>query len=291
MPATSPRGRTPAKIRFGKSREAKDQEIAVSRALTLPHDLGMDAALVAAAWQALVSLGAGHPGRPAMTAALFFAVWSIYLGDRLWDSWRKDPAAPRAERHRLAQRHCLLFGHLAAGSFLLASIFAFSALPTVTPLTGVALCFVAVLCAGYYFARAGFPEWERGRAVVVGGIFAAGTLLAVPGLTGSLLFWLILSLGALFTANVRICVWSEARLDGRILPLSLFPPLLLSIPGFAVAAMNGHWPAAIAGMMSIAGLGVLFFKRRNLDPEALAIQADALLFAPPLLMLAFWFVV
>jgi len=260
------------------------------RALALPHDLGLDAALVATSWQAVVSLGGGYPGSPAMTAALFFAVWSIYLGDRLWDSWRTDPAAPRAERHRRARNHRPLFVFLAAGSLFLASLFAFSERPAISPLTGAGLGLVAVLCACYYFARAGFPEWERGRAVVVGGVFAAGTLLAVPGLTGSLFFGLVLSLSALFTANVRICGWSEARLDGRTLPLSITLPLLLSIPGFAAAAKSGHWPAALAGTLSVAGLGFLFFKRGSHDPEALAIRADAVLFAPPLLMLAVWFV-
>lgn len=255
-------------------------------AVTLPHNLGIDAALVAATWQAIVSRSVGSPVRPELTASLFFAVWAIYLGDRIWDTWQEDPAAPRMARHCFARRHRLSFGLLAAGNLLLASVFAVSAIPEVPPVTWAALGLIAILCAVYYFVRAGFPDWEHGRAVVVGGLFAAGTLLAVPGLTAGYFCWLVLALGALFTANVRICVWSEARSDGRNLTISLFRPLILSVLGFTVAAIGGHWDLALAGLMSLAGLWLLYCRRKAIEPEMLSTGADTVLFAPPLIVLA-----
>ena len=259
-------------------------------AVTLPHNLGVDAALVAATWQAIISHSLGCSAGPELTASLFFAVWAIYLGDRIWDAWRGDPAAPRMERHRFARQHRLVFGLLPAGSLLLATAFAVSAIPEVPPATWAKLALVAALCAGYYFVRARFPEWERGRPVVVGGVFAAGTLLAVPGLTGVLFCWLVLALGSLFTANVRICVWSEARSDGRNPPITLFRPLVLSALGFTVAAIGGHWEMALAGLASLASLGLLYRKRKEIEDETLAMGADTVLFVPPLivLVLAFW---
>ncbi len=248
----------------------------------MPHLLGIDAALVASAWQALVSRSSGHPACLEMTASLFFAVWAIYLGDRIWDTWRD---VLRASRHRFARRHRIFLGLLAAASLLLAAAFAASALQPVPPITWAALGVVAVLCAGYYFVRAGFPEWERGRAVVVGGVFAAGTLLAVPGLGSGLFCWLALALGALFTANIRICIWSEAW---RNQPLPLFCPLALSALGFLVVATGGHWQIALAGLLSLAGLWTIFSMRRKIKPENLAMAADAALFAPPLIVLAIW---
>lgn len=252
------------------------------RALKLPHLLGIDAALVASAWQALVSRSAGHPECRQLTASLFFAVWAIYLADRIWDTWRDAPQAPR---HRFARRHRMVLGLLAAASLLLAAAFAATATPKVSSVTWVPLGFVAVLCVGYCFARAGFPEWERGRAVVVGGVFAAGTLLAVPGLGGGLFCRLALALGALFTANVRICIWSEAWRDQ---PLQLLRPLALSALGFLAAASGGHWQIALAGLMSLAGLWALVRMRRKINTENLAMAADAALFAPPLIVLSIW---
>lgn len=245
---------------------------------------------MALAWQGLVSRNLSHPILPKMTAALFFSVWAIYLGDRLWDAWRAGSTPPRASRHRFARRHRLLFGLLAAGSLLLAAGLAVAARSEVSPLTWAALGLVAVVCGGYYVLRAGFPEWERGRAAVVGGVFAAGTLLAVPDLGGGLFCWLALALGALFTANVRICVWAEACLDGRSLPLSLFQPLVLSLLGFTGTAINGQWLVAIAGVMSLSGLGALFTMRSKIEPEKLDRAADAALLVPPLLALAVWLV-
>lgn len=261
----------------------------IGDAVTLPHNLGLDAALVAATWQALVSRGAGSPDSLGLTASLFFAVWAIYLGDRIWDACRDDPAAPRMKRHRFAARHRLILGLLAAGSLLLATAFSISAMPVVPPVTWATLGLVAILCAGYYFVRAGLPEWERGRDVVVGVTFAAGTLLAVPGFTGGMFCWLVLALGALFTANVRICVWTENRSVGRNRPISFFRPLVLSAVGFAAAAAGGQWNLAFAGLMSIAGIWLLFRRRQAVEPEDLVMLADMILFAPPLALLALWF--
>jgi len=159
----------------------------------------------------------------------------------------------------------------------------------VPPVTWTTLGIVAILCAGYYLIRTGLPEWERGRDVVVGGTFAAGTLLAVPGFTGGLFCCLVLALGALFTANVRICVWTEDRSVGRNRPISLFRPLVLSAAGFAAAAAGGHWDLAFAGLISLAGIWLLFRRRQAIEPENLAMLADTVLFAPPLAMLALWF--
>ncbi len=258
--------------------------------LTLLHNLGMDAAIVAATWHAIVTSSVGNPLHPELTASIFFAVWTIYLGDRVWDAWRNEPSASCMERHRFARRHREVLALLVVGNFLLASIFAASAFSTARQVTWAALGLVAILCIAYYSVRMKLPDWERGRAVVVGGTFATGTLFAVPGLTGGFLGLLILTLGALFTANIRICVWAEEYAAGRTTAISLVRPCILSVLGFSLAATGGHLAVALAGFFSLAGLWYLGARRQVLPPEILSIGADAMLFLPPLLILpvALW---
>lgn len=245
--------------------------------MSLFHDLGLDAALVAVIWQMLLvrSLGAG--GSAPVTAVLFFAVWGIYLGDRLWDARGKGEL--KARRHRFARRHRWLIGVLAASCFLAAICFAvIVATPSLCLSGGV----VSGLCAGYYAARFAFPGWEYGRAGVVGVLFAAGTLLPVTMGMGFqiVLCGALLAMGALFTANVRICIWSEARSCGAPLRLGIGLPLVAAGSGFAFLAGEGCLPVALAGFVSIAGLSLLARNAETIEGEALAARADAVLLIP-----------
>ena len=61
-----------------------------------------------------------------------------------------------------------------------------------------------------------------------------------------------------------------------------------SLLGFTVVAIGGHWQVALAGVLSLAGLWVLLTMRTKLDPEMLDRAADAVLFAPPIIVLAIW---
>jgi len=262
----------------------KPQRLArVFRFLLPVHDMGLDAALVAALWQVLVLRSAAISCPAQVTAALFFAVWGIYLGDRLWDARRNRALLTR--RHRFAWRHGVVIGALAGLSGLLAFCFAAAfAIPSFW-LPGGA---VAGLCAAYYVVRAVFPEWECGRAWVVGFVFAAGTLLPVAFGAGWSSFpgWSLLALGSLFTASVRLCIWAEAKMLGGSSPLSLMVPLLISGLGFASLALEGGHPAALAGAVSIASLGLLARRAEAIEPEVLAALADAVLFIPAAVSLA-----
>lgn len=256
-----------------------------SRIIAMVHDVGLDAALVAVVWQVMISRNIGATSPPQSTVALFFAVWGIYLGDRLWDVRSNNNLNTR--RHRVARRHGLLLGLLAGFSFLMACLFA-SAVATLSACLAGGV--VAGLCTVYYLARAAFPGWECGRAGVVGGVFAAGTLLpvAVVGSFTPSLGWSLLALGALFTANVRLCSWAEARLAGLITPLSLLFPLLFSGLGFAFLAWEGFLYVSLAGTVSITALLLLSHNCETIEPEALASRADAALLIPVSLVLAAW---
>ncbi len=247
------------------------------------HDTGLDAALVAALWQMLVLRSAAISSPAQVTAALFFAVWGIYLGDRLWDARRSRALSTR--RHRFAWRHGVVIGAMAGLSGLLAFCLAAAFASPSLWLPGGG---VAGLCVAYYVVRALFPEWECGRAWVVGFVFAAGTLLPVAvGAEWSFIpVWSLLALGSLFTASVRLCSWAEAKMLVGSSPLSLVVPLLISGLGFASLALEGGHPAALAGAVSIASLGLLARRAEAIEPEVLAAWADAALFIPAAVSLA-----
>jgi len=250
--------------------------------ISLVHDIGLDAALVAAIWQVLIVRSVATACPPQVTAVLFFTVWGIYLGDRFWDA-REDDAL-NASRHRFAKRHRLVIGVMAGFSVFLTFCFAAAIVIPFFWLTGGA---VAGLCVVYYLVRASFPAWESGRAWVVGFVFAAGTLLPVAWSGLSPVFgWSLLALGALFTANVRICIWSESNSSGGSIRLGLMLPLLLSGLGFASLAWVGAYPAALAGAASIAGLVLLARNEGAIGPEVLAVGADAVLLVPAAVSLA-----
>ena len=247
------------------------------RAMSLFHDLGLDAALVAVIWQMLLVRSFGAGCSAPFTAVLFFAVWGIYLGDRLWDARVRGELKTR--RHRFARRHGCLIGVLAATSFLVAICFA---VMVATPSFCIAGGAVGGLCAGYYAARFAFPGWEHGRAGIVGGLFAAGTLLPVALELGFqfVLCGALLAMGALFTANVRICIWSEAGSCGAPLRLAIGLPLVAAGVGFAFLAVEACFPIALAGFSSIAGLFLLARNADTIEGEALAARADAALLIP-----------
>lgn len=250
--------------------------------MSLIHDIGLDAALVAVIWQMLIVRSLGADYAPPVTAILFFAVWGIYLGDRLWDA--RGNGDLKTRRHRFARRHGWLIGLLAVSCFLAAiCITVMVATPSLFVFGGV----VAGLCAGYYAARFALPGWEYGRAGVVGILFAAGTLLPVVVGMGFqfVLCGVLLAMGALFTANVRICIWSEARSCGSPPPLSIGFPLVAAGLGFSLLAGEGGLSVALAGFASIAGLSLLACSAETIEVEALAARADAALLIPAAVLL------
>src|SRR3954447_6089680 len=69
-----------------------------------PSLLNLDAPVVAVAWQHLIAVSVPVRLEPATRAALGFAVWAIYLADRLLDTRNPAPVAETV-RHEFMRQH------------------------------------------------------------------------------------------------------------------------------------------------------------------------------------------
>jgi hypothetical protein len=258
--------------------------------LTGLHTMGLDAALAAAAWQRVVIASGGssiEDRTEASTAALFFAVWGIYLLDRLWDGQRSTGEL-LTKRHRFAARHPLLIGLFATVALLFSVFFA---------LRGLSLrewkscLLIGGLCLCYYLARWLDSEWEKGRAASIGIVFALGILLPVAvHHTANPRFWMLfLGLTGLLISNARLCMEAESCTGkpGVMTKISgVFWLLALSAISFSL--ISSHFPmASLCGITSILGTMALVIYWKFLDPELLVALADMILFLPPLLLWVF----
>jgi len=262
--------------------------------------LCLDAPLVALGWALLLS-PVPEESRMGEMAALFLAVWIIYLGDRFFDSLRpdKDPSPPPSERLAWARSHRKGLVGLLLFALAAISAVAGSLLPDTVKYGGLLASATALYYALFRNSRI------RGRLLgivpakelAIGIVFALGATLAARGGEGLLADpGLLLSMVLLFAGNCLIISRTEALSDQardgaayysgafawRHLPelfftialvLSFRPdPLFRGLPELAVVAS------------SAANLVVSRIRRGNV-PQALA---DALLLAPWLFLLWHW---
>jgi len=133
-----------------------------------PHLLGLDAPLVAVAWQLLVSKQF-QPIPARYTFALFLTVWAIYLADRLLDSL-KPPTPSDPLRHRFSR-----------SARLPLSIFLIIILLTLTQLgplpIAAALPILTALVIFFAIVHASRARWSKELAVAT--LFAFGVSLPI----------------------------------------------------------------------------------------------------------------
>ncbi len=176
--------------------------------------LGLDASLVAVAWQWLFArtLHTGAGGTNA--AALFLTTWLIYLADRLADSAALKSNSQKSARQAFCSQHRstlrLLLIVIAALDFAICSQLEYATL-----LHGI---FLGTLVAGYLVINHARSEiWETipGKEIIIGILFAAGTVCVFPShvLAEPTTALAILLFAGLCSANcTSIAVW-EAELD------------------------------------------------------------------------------
>ncbi len=235
------------------------------------HDLGIDAAFVAVLWQYLAGRELGVVIPFGMSCAVFFAVWSVYLGDRLWDGLRA------AGTSRLARSLPWLFAVLVLASGLLGWIFALRHFQS-SQWGAIFLLLIGVLA--YYAVRWRRPDWALGRAFCVGTIFAMGVLLPVWALADVQILTVVLqgaALVILFTANVRLC------LGGR--GFHFWPGLAVLL--FCGVLWNGGGVFAICGVMAGLGLWRLGIQVQRSACSHPGVWADWALLLPTIVGLIF----
>lgn len=264
--------------------------------------LSLDAPTVAIAW-ALLFARVGKIDVPAATVAvLAFAVWLIYLVDRVLDPITVvDPSALR-ERHRFCARHRTGVCVCAALGVVLSVWLAYRRLNVADVRAGMLLVMlvgVYMLCV--HFGGAAVSRFFPKEAAV-GVIFAAGTALPVWSQLKAL-SWSGISLWALFAMICTLnCTAIESWEKQAIAKSTIVCPQTikwagLSIGVFATLAAAVSLPvfflfprehAAVAASTGAALLILLLnLFRTRLSGNLLRVLADGALLAPAIVALIF----
>ncbi|HEY1422273.1 MAG TPA: hypothetical protein VGF20_02385 [Candidatus Acidoferrum sp.] len=266
--------------------------------------LSLDAPSVAVLWAVLFARASGTHLPFAESMALGFSVWTVYVCDRLLDSWRISDSPVLQARHRFCHQHTSSF---VAALLLAAGYLAWivSQLPRQEVTNGVK---VAAVIAAYLLcvhAKAGRLARYVPKEIFVGIVFAVGTTLSVWSqarhyswffLVQSSLFAILCTLNCASieyweTESVRSSWWSSPNLLMRLAG-SRLNSLYLGAAGSALLAAMFFYTllqspsvllAVAAGALSLL---LINCKSADLSKDALRVLADAALVVPAILALA-----
>ncbi|MCP5538692.1 MAG: hypothetical protein H7A53_06800 [Akkermansiaceae bacterium] len=247
-----------------------------------PNVLGLDAPVVAVVWLWAFarSGGAEWPGG-AVFAALFGAVWCIYLADRLADARRAGPV--QAPRHLAARRHGNFFAVLLAGVAAATATVTLRHLPASLLGPGAVLAGVAGLYF-WVFVRSAGKSSRPGKEIAAGAIFAAGVTLPVWARTGIPGPPLAVAIGVFAGICALNCLAIEeretTRRPGR---LRLLAWLCLACGGLPWIPPDGGAGSRELGLCltaAAAAEAAAFFSANRMTPDRFRVLADAALLAP-----------
>ena len=224
----------------------------IARIPLLLSALCLDAPLVAVGWAILIS-NSKHLHPPTL-AALFFAVWAIYLADRIRDS--KTDSTPDGEtvRHQFAEHHRGLMIALFILAILGGVFAALSGLQTETILAGSG---VATATAGY-FVIIGWrnqnpsPRFLPVKEIAIALCFACGVKIGAG--TPHFVEWLTwdtLALASLFLTNCLVISKAETSRDRSIDPHAFFCHILNSIRTLDCRPCPAHHRSRIVSRLHI----------------------------------------
>jgi len=212
----------------------------------------LDAPLVAIAWLALFARTFHRPIQPGNAVALFLTAWLIYLADRLADSLSLKPGSPRSLRHAFCLRHREIW---TATVILVAGFDAYVVWRATAPETFFSGAIIGLLAVIYLALNHPFGRiWRTlpAKELVIGGLFTAGTLVALlPPMvwidrrfvTSAFAFAILCSLNC-----VSIAGW-ERNLDaiqGKVSIATRFPVLTRGLTGLCLIVAAIFLATAIA---------------------------------------------
>jgi hypothetical protein len=256
--------------------------------------LCLDAPIVAISWQWLFARVFGVTMPLAEREGLFLTAWLIYLMDRLADSISLSPDVPKTVRQEFCSRHKHIWVGLIAIIALLDAEIVFWRVGHETFVRGLFLSAIAAayLAINYVFSKV----WQAIpiKEVIVGFLFAAGTLLALaPHMTTarSIITFAAMLFACLCALNcMAIAVWERDldRAQGKhsiatrwpnVKSWAQFLPLLLAFACAMLAFFDpGVWPLALClGSSSVLLFALHFFSIRRDERTALA---DLVLLTP-----------
>jgi hypothetical protein len=271
--------------------------------------LSLDAPTVALIWAMVFARANGVRLGAANSMVLLLAVYIIYSGDRLLDSWTMREATARQARHRFCEHHRFLLAVLLVPAIALALAFS-SRLPLREIKAGLALAFIV---AAYTFGiHAGRRLLTRvlPKELSVGVLFAAGTTVPLWSQTRALsgLTWLSVILFAMLCSLncIAIDYWENPHKNSLPLiehHLSRSPiqdPIARMAAALAVLSIGsalitrtkilpraeGFSPVEFVALaLGALLIFLLHHHRQNFSRPALRVLADAALVAAGLLAL------
>ncbi len=238
--------------------------------------------MIALLWQAVFARDAGVSLAFASRAALFLAVWLIYLMDRLLDTGKAPAPVPVTARHRF----CLAHRRLCYSLSLLAVLVAACSIPHLPPPVLEGGLVIASLVGGYLL----IVHWSGVRwlskEAAVGALFAMGTALAPLARSSTMtrLALPALVFGALCWTNVAaIEKWEGGEVNApsawmvrHIHSLSMLVCLVCLPLGWWLGAPRS---AVSLGLCAI-GFRMVSDLRGKLTGDALRVAIDLPLLAP-----------
>jgi hypothetical protein len=262
----------------------------------------LDAPIVAVVWLCLLARTFSLPVRPGNAVALFLTAWLIYLADRLADA----VSLKSARRRSLRQEFCLRHREIGISALILIGGFdvyvIWRSIPAGTFLAGAV---VGILAAAYLTLN--YPRglvWRSlpAKEVVIGLLFAAGTLVALlpsarpvtPAFIASgLAFACLCSLNC-----ISIALW-ERRLDraqGKVSVATRHPGIArhvakvcggLALVSFSMALV-GRSSASFFGCVALSAvlLAMLDLLPVRLDDDRRTALADLVLLTPIIPLIA-----
>jgi hypothetical protein len=273
--------------------EPKSQTVA-RRPMIWLNILCLDAPIVAISWQWLFARVFGVTMPLAEREGLFLTAWLIYLIDRLADSISLSSDVLKAVRQEFCSRHKNIWVGLIAIIALLDAEIVFWRIGHETFVFGI---FLGAIAAAYLSINHVFSKlWQAIpiKEVIVGFLFAAGTLLALAP-HGATIRTTIAITAVLFACLcalncMAIAVWERDldRAQGKhsiatrwpsVKSWAQFLPLLLAFGSAMLVFFDPRvWPLSLClGSSSVLLFGLHFFSIRRDERTALA---DLVLFTP-----------
>jgi len=225
-------------------------------------------------------------------AALFLAVWGIYLGDRILDASRLGSSEDLAPRHEWARRHRRLLGVLA---LIVLLTFVLLILPRLSPGT-VWAGSGAAMATAFYFLVFRFSgnrlEWLArfpAKEVAIGLTFAAGIGIAATGGEPDLAPLAPLAgMVLLFTGNCLLIGRAEQGWDREADFASYYTrpgqlhrlPETLLVAASVIGAVESIREPGLCPLALLIGSGATLILARTSSRQDFQAIADGLLLVP-----------
>ena len=268
----------------------------IQLASLLPSFLCLDAPLVALGWSVAVTFHSGSSTDTSIPKllVLFFGVWSVYLADRIYDSYRLREVKDLTSRHQFAVRfRPLLWTLLAATATISVSRLLNIKDPPYLYRGVILAAATAVYFAVFRLVPKPWCRWIPGKEIVISLCFAFGVMLTADTASLTILNGILaLGLAGICLYNCLIISYSESAFDGQHdpqafyalhpeLPPPAWPGWVSGISGCLVFLIDED---LIVGSSLLISSVALYYLSRSIDRNKPApfvqAAADAILLLP-----------